>query len=150
MRDSLKKLTCSSSPASVIPGARSASSILLWLPSPVSAVDDDERESPFLGGWVVGLRPVGTTLIGKLQETNRPDDRRLRLGWSDRCQHFVREEQHERRQNRRALHPTNSYVVVVNGTAGSMELSTNVLINVKLAADPRLPGACSMAERRAN
>ena len=127
-----KKLTCSFSPASVIPGAQSASSILTLVAAPVSAADHHERESPFLGGWVVGFGLFGTTLIGKLQRKRIV----LMIGVCVLAGVIVGStscggSSMSAVKTGASSTPTNSYVVVVNGTAGSMELSTNVLINVK-------------------
>ncbi len=127
-----KNLTCSFSPASVIPGAQSASSILTLVAAPVSAADHHERESPFLGGWVVGFGLFGTTLIGKLQRKRIV----LMIGVCVLAGVIVGStscggSSMSAVKTGAPSTPTNSYVVVVNGTAGSMELSTNVLINVK-------------------
>ena len=99
-----KTLTCSFSPASVIPGANSVSSVLTLTAAPVTASGPPRKGVSLPGCVGFRVRAVRHDSGRKVSaETNRAADRRLYFGWTDHRQLFVRGKQHERRQDRHAL-----------------------------------------------
>jgi hypothetical protein len=130
-------LSCSFSPASVTPGANSATSVLTLVAAPVTTADHHERTSPLLGMWVFGFGLFGTTLIGKFQRKQIVLMfgvcvlAGLIVGGTSCGGSSMSAVKTGTPSSTSTPTAANSYVVAVNGIAGSIQLSTNVVINVK-------------------
>lgn len=126
-----QNLTCSFAPASVTPGAGAAHSVLTISASPVSAQNNsDRRSNPIFSTWMFGFGLVGLTLIGKVQ-------RKRFLPVLCSCVLAVMIVGSISCGGKTASPITTSggastsYAVTVNGSAGSVQLSTTVTITVQ-------------------
>jgi hypothetical protein len=126
-----QNLTCSFAPASVTPGAGAAQSVLTISASPVSAQNNsDRRSNPIFGTWMFGFGLVGLTLIGKVQ-------RKRFLPVLCSCVLAVMIVGSTSCGGKTASPITTSggtatsYAVTINGSSGSVQLSTTVTVTVQ-------------------
>jgi len=122
-------LKCSFSPASVIPGASTANSVLtVSASSSRAAANDGKSGTFFLANWMLGLSLFGIVFVGKIDRRHVrrtvavivlsvPIVGALSCGGS----------------NAGTLHNSsipNSYAVTIHGNAGSVQLSTTINVTV--------------------
>jgi len=125
-----QNLSCSFAPASITPGGGSVSSILTVSSVAVAARSDGDKIRLPAGGWTLGFGLVGVGLIGKIER------RRifalviacvlavLMIGTTS-CTGIS-----QGPVNNSSPIP-NSYVVTVNGSAGSIQASTTFTVTLK-------------------
>ena len=125
-----QNLSCSFAPASIIPGGGSVSSVLT-VSSVAVAARNDRNETGFPAGvWMLGFGLVGVALIGKIERSRIPALviacvlAVLMIG-STSCTGIS-----QGPVNNSSPIP-NSYLVTVNGSAGSIQASTTITVTLK-------------------
>jgi hypothetical protein len=122
-------LSCSFSPAFITPGAKVASSVLTVTSEPVAFAHNGERRGFFLASGMFGFGLMGITVIGKI---NR---RRLTalIGGAVLAALVLFASSCGGGGGSSAVtgSSTGSYVVTIEGNAGTTQLSTTVLVTVK-------------------
>jgi len=122
-------LTCSFAPSSVTPGAHSASSMLTVIAA--SSVAADHREGRrFLFTTFFSFGLFGIALVGKVRQQRIVTGVGACLVIGLICGSLSCGRETASPVNTSTSTP-NSYVVTVNGNAGSVQLSTTVLVTVK-------------------
>lgn len=121
-------LSCSFSPASITPGSSVASSALTVTSGAVSSAQNGERRAFFFASGLFSFGLMGITVVGKI-------NRRRMIAligcvvlialilFSSSCGGGG--------SSSGVTSSTGSYVVTINGSAGSTQLSTTVLVTVK-------------------
>lgn len=122
-------LQCSFAPASVIPGASAASSVLTVVAaSPSAASHHRERRTLFFADWLLGFGLFGVAVVGKI------DRRRVRRAVTAFALAITIVGTISCGGNSSTMRSTSvptSYVVTINGNAGSIQLSTAVTVTVQ-------------------
>jgi hypothetical protein len=122
-------LNCSFSPASIIPGSKSVSSVLTISNTPIASSNQNVRKGrPVLAVWFLGLGMFGFLLIGQV------DRKRLFtlvgaciLGIVFLGSISCGGSNHTASANG----TSNNYTVTINGSSGSVQLSTTVTVTVQ-------------------
>jgi hypothetical protein len=125
-------LSCSFAPASVTPGSGGASSVLTVTNTVAVAANRGEPRNFLFGSWLFGFGLVGMTIIGRVQR------RRLLvaigacaiaalLSMGTSCAGISTGTVNPST----TVSPVSNYAVTINGTAGSVQLSTTVTVTVK-------------------
>jgi hypothetical protein len=121
-------LSCSFSPASITPGASVANSVLTIKSATVTSARNGERRTFFFASGLFGFGLLGITVIGKIH--------RRRMIVVIGCAILITviifaSSCGGGRSSAAAGSSRGSYVVTINGSAGSTQLSTTVVVTVK-------------------
>jgi len=121
-------LSCSFSPASITPGASVASSVLTVASSAVTSAHNGERRTFFFASGLFSFGLMGITIIGKINRR-----RMIALAGAGALLAIILFASSCGGGGSSAVSgsSTGSYVVTINGNAGSTQLSTTVLVTVK-------------------
>jgi hypothetical protein len=125
-------LTCSFSPASIVPGSGTASSVLTVSAVTTTAANRGERGPTVLTPWLFGFGFFGLTVVGKIRHRQVF----VVLGACILAMIVVGGTSCGGGGTSSAAISSNSpsaasYTVTVNGTASSLQLATTVTVNVK-------------------
>ncbi|HTS37669.1 MAG TPA: hypothetical protein VMH04_18485 [Candidatus Solibacter sp.] len=129
-------LTCSFDPPSVTPGSQAVSSVLTISDRPVASMrESGPGAHMFFAIWLVGFGAVGCTLIGKV-ELGKIERKRLLvvLGTCLLATTTVGSIScggSSTQSVAAAKNPPANYIVTVNGSATSVQLSTTVAVTVQ-------------------
>jgi len=125
-----KNLSCSFAPASITPGASAGHSVLTVSAAAVSSYNSGSRRNPILATWLFGFGLVGVTLVGKVQR------KRLIavLGACALAAMIVVSSSCGGKASNPIVSSSGtatSYSVTINGSSGSVQLSTAVTVIVQ-------------------
>lgn len=121
-------LSCSFSPTAVTPGSSGASSALTVKASSSTAANGNKRQELFFSTWLLGFGLMGMTVVGKVRR------RRLLVVIGACCVAGVLMLGTSCSGYSAAVKPApvaSNYVVTIQGSAGSVQLSTTVTVIVQ-------------------
>ncbi len=124
-----KGLTCSFSPASITPGSGAVNSVLTVSAENFVSTNGRERNYPLLANWLLSFGLFGITLVGRIQ-------RKRIVAILGACAVAMMIVGCTSCGRNAASSPVNApnatnYIVTVNGSASSIQLSTTVTVTVK-------------------
>ncbi len=125
-----KTLSCSFAPASVTPGNGAAQSVLTISAAAASARNNGGRRDPILATWMLGFGLLGVTVVGKARR------KRLfaGLGTCALAAMIIASISCGGQASSSAAEPSgsaSSYPVTINGSSGSVQVSTTVTVTVQ-------------------
>ena len=124
-----KGLTCSFSPASITPGSGAVNSVLTVSAENFVSTNGRERNYPLLANWLLSFGLFGFTLVGRIQRKRIV----AILGACAVAMMIVGSTSCGGNTAGSAVNTSNTtnYIVTVNGSASSIQLSTTVTVTVK-------------------
>jgi hypothetical protein len=124
-----KGLTCSFSPASITPGNGAVNSVLTVSSMTFVSTNRRERSHPLLATWLLSFGLFGFTLVGRIQRKRIV----AILGACAVAMMIVGSTSCGGNTAGSAVNTSNTtnYIVTVNGSASSIQLSTTVTVTVK-------------------
>jgi hypothetical protein len=124
-----KGLTCSFSPASITPGNGAVNSVLTVSAMTFVSTNRRERSHPLLATWLLSFGLFGFTLVGRIQRKRIV----AILGTCAVTMMIVGSTSCGGNTAGSAVNTSNTtnYIVTVNGSASSIQLSTTVTVTVK-------------------
>jgi hypothetical protein len=124
-----KGLTCSFSPASITPGNGAVNSVLTVSAMTFVSTNRRERSHPLLATWLLSFGLFGFTLVGRIQRKRIV----AILGACAVAMMIVGSTSCGGNTAGSAVNTSNTtnYIVTVNGSASSIQLSTTVTVTVK-------------------
>jgi len=122
-------LKCSFSPQSVVPGAKSASSVLTLSDSSRRATNDTDRGHFLYAGWLYGFGLFGAVFAGSIQRRNVVRN----IGGCAIAIVMIATSGCGGGKSTSTVESVgpNSYVVTINGSGASIQLSTTVTVTVQ-------------------
>jgi hypothetical protein len=125
----LKGLTCSFSPTSITPGSGAVNSVLTVYAENFVSTNGRERNYPLLANWLLSFGLFGFTLVGRIQRKRIV----AILGACAVAMMIVGSTSCGGNTAGSAVNTSNTtnYIITVNGSASSIQLSTTVTVTVK-------------------